>query len=400
MTDPLAPLLQLGLESAVFLPIPRGEKAPRLCGWQKKTLADISAPAYLRLFEEDGNVGVLLGAASGNLCVIDIDADEWVGPFLAENPGLATTLRTRGSRGCSFWIRIEGPYPKPGKLRDSQGKDVMEWRADGQQSVIHGLHPKGKSYRILVGNPPVAIRFEDIVWPSGLFKPWETPRTAPLHVGVQSLNATGYSGFRQPASTRVVDHARRYLAKVDAAVSENAGHDQTFAAACILIKGFDLSIDEARPLLHEYNQRCVPRWEDHELEHKLKDAHEAHDTRARGYLIRPDPAPKFNADLPTVIMPGNGETYSESARNLFSLIGPTHTMFVRGNQIVELYQDDNGQYRLHIVSPSAFRSRAEKHANILACRMGRGDTPVLKPLPMPEETAKGLLATKEAKVLC
>ena len=34
-------------------------------------------------------------------------------------------------------------------------------------------------------------------------------------------------------------------------VAGERGHDRTFHAACVLIQGFDLAIDEARPLLSE-----------------------------------------------------------------------------------------------------------------------------------------------------
>ena len=61
-----------------------------------------------------------------------------------------------------------------------------------------------------------------------------------------------------------------YLAKIPAAISGQRGHDQTFHAACVLVKGFGLTVDEARPFLHEWNERCDPPWSAAELEHKLK----------------------------------------------------------------------------------------------------------------------------------
>lgn len=78
--------------------------------------------------------------------------------------------------------------------------------------------------------------------------------------------------------------ARRYIAKAAPAVSGSGGHNQTFSVACSLIKGFDLTVDEARPLLLEYNQRCDPPWSVAELEHKLSSADGIPDERARGWL--------------------------------------------------------------------------------------------------------------------
>ena len=75
-----------------------------------------------------------------------------------------------------------------------------------------------------------------------------------------------------------------YLMKIPPAVAGQRGHDRTFHAACILIQGFDLTIDEARPLLHQWNLGCTPPWSTAELEHKLVDALKAGDSRPRGYL--------------------------------------------------------------------------------------------------------------------
>jgi hypothetical protein len=43
--------------------------------------------------------------------------------------------------------------------------------------------------------------------------------------------------------------AAAYLAKIPPAISGERGHDRKFHAACILVHGFDLSIDDAKPLL-------------------------------------------------------------------------------------------------------------------------------------------------------
>ena len=75
---------------------------------------------------------------------------------------------------------------------------------------------------------------------------------------------------------------RAYLARIPGAVSGQRGHDRTFHAACVLIKGFGLTVDQARPLLREWNRRCVPPWSAAELEHKLRSGAAA----ARGRLAR------------------------------------------------------------------------------------------------------------------
>src|SRR5436190_4487383 len=89
----------------------------------------------------------------------------------------------------------------------------------------------------------------------------------------------------------IYEQAWRYIAKAAPAISGQGGHDQTFSVACTLVKGFDLSIAEARPLLWEYNQRCQPEWSGAELEHKLHSADTAPDVdqfgtpKPRGWLL-------------------------------------------------------------------------------------------------------------------
>lgn len=83
----------------------------------------------------------------------------------------------------------------------------------------------------------------------------------------------------------LIERARRYVAAMPPAISGSGGHDATFAAACALIKGFGLSVAEARPLLEEYNRRCDPAWTERELEHKLTQADTTNDAEPRGYLV-------------------------------------------------------------------------------------------------------------------
>jgi hypothetical protein len=72
--------------------------------------------------------------------------------------------------------------------------------------------------------------------------------------------------------SRLINRAAKYLEKIPPAVSGQHGHDQTFKAACTLVCGFGLSIDEAMPLMVVYSDRCQPPWSEKELLHKLEDA--------------------------------------------------------------------------------------------------------------------------------
>ena len=155
----------------VLLPINKGEKIPSLPKWQNVTMENMNEAEYLGLLKRR-NIGVLLGKASGGLCAIDIDDDALVEPFLALNPGLRDTLRSKGARGQQIWLRITGDYPKLAKITAENDQPWGEWRADGGQSVIHGRHPSGVDYQIVNEAAPVEIAFDAITWPVGLILPW------------------------------------------------------------------------------------------------------------------------------------------------------------------------------------------------------------------------------------
>jgi len=83
----------------------------------------------------------------------------------------------------------------------------------------------------------------------------------------------------------VIERARRYISKLDGAVSGGGGHNATIHVACVLVKGFALSQDDAMTLMREYNLRCSPAWSEKELLHKVASAHGMRDERSRGWML-------------------------------------------------------------------------------------------------------------------
>lgn len=82
----------------------------------------------------------------------------------------------------------------------------------------------------------------------------------------------------------VIERARLYVGKMDAAVSGSGGHTATFKVACALVHGFGLTETEAWPLLLDYNLRCSPAWSHNELVHKLRQAEKVPHKEPRGHL--------------------------------------------------------------------------------------------------------------------
>ncbi len=86
----------------------------------------------------------------------------------------------------------------------------------------------------------------------------------------------------------VIERARKYLAKMSPSIDGEKGSGRAYAAACAMVMGFDLSIDDAYELLvAEFNPRCVPQWSEKELRHKVEDASKV--SGKRGYLVRTGP---------------------------------------------------------------------------------------------------------------
>lgn len=81
----------------------------------------------------------------------------------------------------------------------------------------------------------------------------------------------------------IADQARRYVSKIDPAVSGDGRQHKSFRVAAALIQGFALTVDEAWPIFSEWNDSNDPPLAEHVARNKLIDA----DKRdgGRGYLV-------------------------------------------------------------------------------------------------------------------
>ncbi len=79
--------------------------------------------------------------------------------------------------------------------------------------------------------------------------------------------------------SNVIERARAYVSRIPGAVSGQYGHDATYHVACTLVLGFCLSVDDAFPIIAEWNQTCQPPWSDDELRYKLEHANRSDDPR-------------------------------------------------------------------------------------------------------------------------
>jgi hypothetical protein len=147
--------------------------------WKHLTLDVMSDPTYLAQLAT-GNIGVAQGKVSNGLCSIDSDLDGQVDGFLALNPKLATTLRSKGQRGCNVWFRVIGGSCRTRKIKTTNGQNWGEFRGNGSQTIIYGQHPSGCDYRFLVEAPLAEIDLSEIVWPKHVIDPF-SKQNGPLN---------------------------------------------------------------------------------------------------------------------------------------------------------------------------------------------------------------------------
>jgi hypothetical protein len=293
-------LYQLVGNRAVLLPIPRGTKNPITTGWQETTFdvtrTDDYQFALQTAIDAGGNIGVLQGPHSENLISIDIDNDSDVEPFLELNTQLHNAPRTRGARGCQIHLRMmSAKYPRSiNYIKKADGSKWGEFRGGpGSQSIIHGVHPNGNLYSTIVDHPVIEIDFEQIIWPASLVLPWMEKKQSPAAIPAK---------ISAPTNIRIA----AYLSRIPCAVSGNGGHSQTLWAATSLVNGWGLSIEEAKPYLQSYNQRCEPPWTDKELNHKLSEAERLEDKSRKGHLLLED-IPAKGQDKPSAEEPPKPE---------------------------------------------------------------------------------------------
>jgi hypothetical protein len=232
--------------------IPLVGKVPAVRQWQRFE----STPTNLRYWfgNRRSNVGLRTGE-SGYL-VIDTDspeAEEWVSTHCEETPMQAVS----GSGSRHRYYRC----PDHAEIRNRQGL-----------FGIHGLDVRGFGGYIVLPpsvHPATGNLYEwltDFSLPSGLpaFSPsWVHERKAAVRTAIaEAVNQDG-----------ILHRGRKYVEKIEPAVSGAGGHTSTFVAALKIVRFAGRNRAIAWELLRHYNAtRCLPAWGEMELLHKLDEA--------------------------------------------------------------------------------------------------------------------------------
>jgi hypothetical protein len=152
-------------------------------GWRERSRADTLAPGYQHdLYHTPCNVAIPQGSKT-HLGAFDFDIinapDIWE-EFFAKNPQFKeNALLTIGAKGFTLWILFSGAFSQKWHSIKFGEKGNVEWRTEGNYSVVHGRHPSGVFYQCwIIGSGLVPVKWETLVCPSARWKEWP-PLTEP-----------------------------------------------------------------------------------------------------------------------------------------------------------------------------------------------------------------------------
>jgi hypothetical protein len=247
------------------------------------------------------NLGWKHGKRSRWLVGIDLDCPEAVALQKFYLPESWTSCRASKEASCVFYF-AEGVTSK--KFTDDTEETVVEIRGESSTGSAHqtmvppSIHPSGEHIEWSPDRgdsliEPLSIDGRELVTAACKLTRAVLFARAGLSLDDARAAEAAYKPQRPepPAARRpplrsegdVRERARKYVAKMPAAISGQHGHDDTFRVAIALVRGFQLDDAEALEVLREYSQRCNPPWSEKELAHKIKQAHRSKKTA--GYLL-------------------------------------------------------------------------------------------------------------------
>jgi hypothetical protein len=279
--------LSLAAQGFEVFPIKAGAKFPPLwADWPNKASASISAD-----WPEHCNVGI----HCADMLVVDVDplkgGDESYDALEALFGWPATRVSRTPSGGRHVFFRSVAVPNSVGRL--GAGLDV---RSQGGYVVAPGSTTEVGRYE-WANDLPIADAPDWLVQACGV------PKT-----GTQIPN----SGMIVPdAPETAVQRARDWLKGQAPAVQGDGGDARTYATACAL-RDQGVSRTQAYELLTEWNGRCEPPWEPHDLKTKVVNAYRYAENEAGSRAALP-------ADFPLLEESGVKPVSAQNTRQAVSL---------------------------------------------------------------------------------
>lgn len=316
---------------------------------QKRPLHDdwpkirITADRVREYFKPDSNIGVVLGDVSKGLVDVDLDCPEAIALAPHFLPDTVEFGRASSRRSHRLYY---APSARTEKFQQPLGagktKMLVELRAnkasedgEGLQTVFPGsVHETGELIEWEPGLADIArckpeqlrqgvarVAAGALLMRTG----WDLARARafgekPAAGAIAELPDASYAPLARwlglprrqqerrtppPLADNRLKRAAAYLARIDGAVAGAGGHQQAWAAALAVVRGFDLDeVDAYNLLARDFNPRCDPPWSERELRHKVETAARA-GRAERGWLL--------NAERPQSNGASSSPTRSSSA---------------------------------------------------------------------------------------
>lgn len=261
--------------------VPLGCKRPAI-DWKKYQTERVERAQVEEWYSQgEQNIAIITGTIS-NVVVVDGDSAEAC--TYIETICDPTPFKVFSSKGAHYYYRHPGgKVPNAVRVMDDPPVDL---RGDGGLIIGPGSkHPSGAMYK-LAPESDIISTHDLPLFRRDWFKEMDQAKV------IEFKRPTLH--FNSPKERDRYDQAQRYLSKVPGAVQGAGGDVHTYVQACRVVRGFDLSDDEALNLLRVWNLRCSPEWSDAELVAKVKHARAygqgqfgemLSETRSHGILI-------------------------------------------------------------------------------------------------------------------
>lgn len=209
----------------------------------------------------DHNLVIITGRISN---VVVVDGDSLPACQFIESHCSPTPFKVLTSKGAHYYFRHPGGdtvIPNAARVLDIPPVDL---RGDGGLIVAPGsTHMSGHIYQLAPGcditPPPDLPVYQEDWFPEAV--------KAPVTQFVRPVLR-----FNGPSEKDAYTQASRYMVGVPGAVAGAGGDNFTYIQACRLVRGFNLSDDQALDILREWNKKCEPAWDDADLAAKVRHA--------------------------------------------------------------------------------------------------------------------------------
>jgi hypothetical protein len=278
MQDFLTTALDYADRGYMVFPCVPGEKKPLTSrGLLDATTDALQIEAWWTQYP-NANIGI----ATTGLIVIDIDGadNSWLADDVDKQTDLAHVVSLTPSGGRHHIFRQ--PEGKNWRNTASRIAPKVDTRANGGYIVAPPSVVSGKPYRWAPGME-LSMPAVELPQPPA----WLTDILDNLRGNLQTTPQ------HQPLAPEANGHKRAlaYLDAMPPAISGQGGHNVTYAAATMLVHGFEIPQDRALEMLSaHYNPRCAPPWTEKELRHKVQDAATKPHSRSKGWLRNSDPS--------------------------------------------------------------------------------------------------------------